>query len=245
MTEALLRGSGVALWRQIAEALRTSIETGELPAGSQLPTEAVLSARYSVNRHTVRRAISALVEMGAVTVTQGRGTFVTEDVINYRIGERTRFSANMARLQRHGTAKVLSVEERTADAEIAAWLALPKGSLTLQIRRLSTVEGRPLAIGLHIFDLTRLPLLADAVSASGSITAGLKACGIEDYRRQETRVICALPTVEEATLLRQPANQPVLYTESLNVDEADRPLEVTKACYAGHRVQLVFDRIPG
>ena len=79
----MTRQDGIALWRQIANALRQEIASGDRPPGTQLPTEAELSARFDVNRHTVRRAIEELSRGGLVRVEQGRGSFVAEDVIDY------------------------------------------------------------------------------------------------------------------------------------------------------------------
>src|SRR3954449_4737923 len=54
------RQSGLTLWRQIAETLRQEMGGDEYPPGARLSTEAELSARFSVNRHTVRRALEEL-----------------------------------------------------------------------------------------------------------------------------------------------------------------------------------------
>lgn len=53
------RGGGVALWRQIAGELEREITAGAHPPGARLPPEAELAARFSVNRHTLRRAMEA------------------------------------------------------------------------------------------------------------------------------------------------------------------------------------------
>ena len=45
------------LFQQLANTLRTAIETGEYPAGSRLPTENELCQKYSVSRVTVRKAL--------------------------------------------------------------------------------------------------------------------------------------------------------------------------------------------
>src|SRR6478736_10517679 len=86
------RQDGVALWRQIANRLQHDIGTGIYPPGGRLPTEAELSQRFSVNRHTVRRALEELSRGGLVRVGQGRGAFVAEDVLEYAVEARTRFS---------------------------------------------------------------------------------------------------------------------------------------------------------
>src|SRR5271156_5240021 len=86
------RQSGLTLWRQISETLRQEIGGDGYPPGARLPTEAELSARFAVNRHTVRRALEELSRGGLIRVEQGRGSFVAEDVIDYTVAPRTRFS---------------------------------------------------------------------------------------------------------------------------------------------------------
>src|SRR5690348_8591570 len=88
----VLRRDGVTLWRQILGHLRQQIDEGSLPPGARLPTEAELSQQFSVNRHTVRRALAELSRGGMVRVEQGRGAFVAEDVLEYAVEPRTRFT---------------------------------------------------------------------------------------------------------------------------------------------------------
>src|SRR5580704_3210773 len=98
--ETIERGAGVALWRQIEERLQAEIAGGAVMPGARLPTEHDLAARFQVNRHTVRRALAGLVQRGLVRVEQGRGAFVQEDVIDYALGKRTRFTENILRHRR-------------------------------------------------------------------------------------------------------------------------------------------------
>ena len=78
----LARGEGIALWRQIAQALEQAITSGQHQPGGRLPSEAELSALHGVNRHTVRRALEALSSRGLIRIEQGRGSFVAEDVVD-------------------------------------------------------------------------------------------------------------------------------------------------------------------
>ena len=91
---------GVTRWRQIAETLSEDVAEARFADG-RLPTEPELATRFGVNRHTVRRAVGVLADQGLVRVEQGRGTFVASGHIDYLVGRRTRFSAN---LQREGYA---------------------------------------------------------------------------------------------------------------------------------------------
>ena len=46
--------------RTIAEAIRSQIESGELPPGSKLPSERDLASTYGTARNTAREAIRIL-----------------------------------------------------------------------------------------------------------------------------------------------------------------------------------------
>jgi DNA-binding GntR family transcriptional regulator len=71
-------GAAEPLWRQLAGILRGKIESGELPAGRVMPSEATLSQEYGLSRGTVVKALDALEADGLVHRVQGRGTFVAE-----------------------------------------------------------------------------------------------------------------------------------------------------------------------
>ena len=75
---------------------------------ARLPTEAQLSARFGVNRHTVRRALEELSRNGLVRIEQGRGSFVAEDVLDYTVGPRTRFSEWIRRHNKEPSGRVLA-----------------------------------------------------------------------------------------------------------------------------------------
>ena len=108
---AISRQEGVALWRQIAGQLQQGITSGDHPPGSQLPTEAELSKQFGVNRHTVRRALEDLSRGGLVRVEQGRGTFVSEDVLEYSVEPRTRFTEWIKRHNKEPSGRILQLRE--------------------------------------------------------------------------------------------------------------------------------------
>ncbi|MEJ2675982.1 MAG: GntR family transcriptional regulator, partial [Acidihalobacter sp.] len=79
-------------WRQIYGTLAEEMQQGILRPGQRLPTEPELAERFGVNRHTLRRAMAELRDDGLVRIERGRGTFVQEEVIDYPVTRRTRFS---------------------------------------------------------------------------------------------------------------------------------------------------------
>ncbi|MCS6892595.1 MAG: phosphonate metabolism transcriptional regulator PhnF [Rhodovarius sp.] len=237
----LPRGGGVALWRQIAQRIEARILSGQLAAGTRLPTEAELSRGFGVNRHTIRRAMEDLSMRGLVRVEQGRGSFVAEEVVEYPIGSRTRFSEIIRAQAREPSGRILRLKEVEADQRIAELLGLRRGRPVLVVERLGFADRRPINIGTHHIPLGRFPRIAEELSRNPSITAAFAACGLPDYRRQVTRITARMPTPEEATLLGQSRSRPVLLTEAVNVDPEGQPVEVSIAVYAAARMQFVVE----
>ena len=237
----LRRGSGTALWRQIEQTLEAELAAGAWPPGARLPTESELALRFAVNRLTLRQAIASLAERGLVRVEQGRGTFVQEQVIDYRIGRRTRFSENISRQRREPAGRLLRMLELPASEQIARDLEMRTGTPVLLIETVGIADGRPISVGSHFFSSARVPRLKEAYQTEGSITRALARIGVVDYVRRMTRITTRSADSEEARLLNLPKNRPVLVSESVNVDAAGKPLEYGLARFAGDRVQLVVE----
>src|ERR1700730_9236593 len=68
------------MYQQVVEDLQKQIESGQLPGGSQLPSDFDLSDKYAVSRSTVREAIKRLVSKGLLETRQGSGTFVARKI---------------------------------------------------------------------------------------------------------------------------------------------------------------------
>ncbi len=237
----VLRHDGVALWRQIASQLQQDIGEGRYSPGGRLPTEAELSHQFAVNRHTVRRALEELSRGGLVRVEQGRGSFVAEDVLEYSVEPRTRFSEWIRRHNKEPSGRVLQLKETVADTQIATGLGIRAGGRVVLLERLGFADDRPVSLTSHYFPTARLRGILDALRATPRITEALHAVGVADYLRQMTRVTARLPTGDEADLLRMPRNRPLLLTDNLNVDRAGQVVEFAIGRYPTPRVQIVFE----
>jgi len=233
------RGSGVALWRQIADRIRHGIASSEFVESGKLPPETELAARFGVNRHTVRSAIAALVQEGVLRAEQGRGTFVREARrISYPIGRRTRFSANLEGQTRENGMRLMTSEKMPAAPPISRALDLPNASPVLRLDTISTADGRPVARAIHWFEADRFSGLAEAFAASGSITSALAACGVADYLRRSTTVSAQHAS---ASLLDELALSPgaiVLVSRSINEDVEGRAIQYSETLFAADRVEL-------
>lgn len=238
MTQA---GRADPLWRRIATELATEFETAQLPPGTRLPTESALASRFDVNRHTIRRALETLVRSGQVRVEQGKGAFIADDVLDYEISTRTRFSEWIRRQNRVPDGRTLRLRTVAANAAIADALRLAEGSQLILLERIALADGVPLSLADHYFPADRLPGIADALQRINSITEALRAVGVDDYVRHSTHVIARMPTAAEAEHLQMPRTRPLLVCDNINVDRTGIPVEFGRSRHPSSRVQLVFE----
>src|SRR5262245_30084660 len=198
MTTQSRSSSGYSTWRLIAEELRREIVAGKQPPGAKLPTEGELAERFGVHRNTVRQAMAALAAEHLVVSRRGSGTYVAEHtVLVHRIGARTRFSDSLGSRGNAARRLLASAVEPAPPAEVVERLALGAGA-GLRLETRTSIDGLPMTRGTHWFAADRVPALAEHLLAAGSITAALRAVGIDDYVRAATTVSARHATADEA-----------------------------------------------
>lgn len=82
--------SGVPVYRQLIDQVRTGIAAGSLAAGDQLPTVRQLAVDLAINPNTVMRAYRELELTGMLETHQGTGTFIADKKIERKSAERDR-----------------------------------------------------------------------------------------------------------------------------------------------------------
>lgn len=213
-------------WSRIREALQEDIKDGVLGPGAQLPNDSALASRFGVNRHTVRRAVSELQRAGIVRVERGRGTFVVDEVLTYRLGSTVRYTENLLAEGRLASRDLLETIELPAPADVAEALKIGRGAPVARIRLLTRADGRPLMLGTVYFPGELLPGIVTAFTSTNSISQALTAVGIQAYRRLWTRLGARVPEDREVAILRIPATVPVITNRNVDVDERDRPIKL-------------------
>ncbi len=115
-------------FKSIKNYLLNSINSGEFPPGSQIPTELQLAETFGVSRMTVNRAVNDLTTQNVLTRTPGKGTFVT--------GQKSTTSpANISDIKKEVlargnqySAKILTLKTILADESIAVGLGIHTGA---------------------------------------------------------------------------------------------------------------------
>jgi len=226
------------LWIAIADTLRSEIAENMYRPGDKLPTEAELSARFGVNRHTVRQALAGLADAGLVHSRRGSGVFVDARPTDYALGRRVRFHQAISASGRTPARRITRTETRAGSVKETEALHLPAGADVHVVEGVSLSDGQPIAAFRSIFSAERFPALLTALQGQTSVTVALTACGLTDYTRHETRLTAKLADPVLALALQIQPGAPVLRSVALNVDAVGVLVEFGTTWFAGDRVTL-------
>src|SRR5829696_2470999 len=210
------------LYRRIAAELRHAITTGELPPGSQLPTEQELGDRYKVSRNTVRPALGLLVNESIITSTPVRGTFardrmtVTYHASRAEAADRPddwHTDAYFTEVRQQGRQPSQRFDTRIdpASLAVAQRLRVEEGEAVVVRRMIRSVDGEPWSIqdSSYPMDIAQeAGLLAPHDLPGGTVRAMAEHGHVEVGYRDE--LTTRMPTPEEAQTLDLAAGVPVL-----------------------------------
>jgi GntR family phosphonate transport system transcriptional regulator len=229
------------VWRQIADTLTSEIRDRAYVGTGRLPGEIELSARFAVNRHTLRQAVAALQSDGLVRIEPGRGTFVQHELLDYALSSRTRYSENLLRQGLLPSQQLLGAREIAAPERAVRDLKLEKGERVLMVELLDEADGAPIGLATAYYPARRFAGLIEMLVQGKRSTDILKHFGVQDYLRLQSRITTQMPSQETARLLKQPGNRPLLCVECVDVDMLGQPIKYGETVFCGDRVQLVVN----
>lgn len=234
------RIQALPIYIQIAEELRQNVENGIYRIGDRLPTEAQLSDRFNVNRHTLRRAVAILRDEGLLRVDRGRGTFVAAKPIRYPIGKRVRFNEALKAHGKQGSYRLVRASEMPAEGAIARNLNLPLGANAIEIERVGLADRQPIDVRSSYFPSDRFPDLVEQAQHMQSLSRLLREKYDCDRIRRSTCVSARTVKPHDARLLGIPLNLPILLVELINCDRDGKVIEYGVTRFRGDSMELVF-----
>jgi GntR family phosphonate transport system transcriptional regulator len=229
-------------WVETRDRIDAEITSGRLAPDTRLPSEPELCVLYGARRHSLRKALAALVAEGKLRVEHGRGTFVERaPLLNYVIGSRTRFRENLMSQGLTASGETLAEMKIPASARVAAALDLPADAPVHARSWRGFANDLPISIGWGYHDAARFPDLQERRRTIRSITEVYRTYGIADYRRLRTTVFTRIASESEAAMLMLRAGQSVLVVQKIDADLDGRPIGFSEAVWAGDRVQFTFE----
>lgn len=225
----LNRLSPVPLYHQLADQLKHAIADGALPKGTYLGNEIVLAERWQVSRPTVRRAIQDLVDEGLLVRRRGIGTQVVNDQVR-RAFSLSSLHADLTAAGRTPTTEVLALAARPAPPDVAADLELRPGDDVVELVRLRSANGRPLAI-MHNWLVADVAgaLTTEALEAH-SLYELLRAAGVRPHYALQ-RLGAKVATAQEADRLLLAPGAALVTMHRIMQDDTGRLVEVAHTVY--------------
>ncbi len=178
-----------SLYRTIAADLRQHIESGELPAGSQLPNEQDLVDRYGASRNTIRQAIRWLTNRRLVESRPGQGTFVVKiDPVVTTLsadwkgdkglsggeGQAAFEEAKVRNLEMRAD-PLLTVEPRFAEGIVASLLQIPEGTGVILRQKRRYIKNKPWSLETSYYPIRYIDQGASLLRSKSDLEQGVVA----------------------------------------------------------------------
>jgi GntR family transcriptional regulator len=225
-----------AVFRQIADQLRTAIRDGRLSEGARLPSEATLMDHYGVARMTIRNALQLLETEGLTRAEHGRGVYVRRKppirrLASDRFARRHRkegkaaFLAESEQFGARPDVDMIRISEMDPPSEIGERLSHTE-PVIVRSRRYS-LDGTPVETATSYIpaDIARGTPIADPNPGPGGIYARLEELG-HTLERFTEEVTARMPTEAEVRQLELMPGVPVFRLIRTAYDTQGRAVEV-------------------
>ena len=219
-------------YQEIADELRELATSSG--AGSLLPSESELSARFGASRVTVRRALELVRDEGLIAARQGFGWFVATEPVRQRLEHLGTIEDQLEGGGRHAERRVTEFAFVAPPERVRTILGVDQ---VLMVKRLNLADGEPFAVvtvwcpaelGQHLSmaDVERRPFyeLLDIELRGATQTIGADLADRND-----------------AELLAVPPGSPLLKCRRVTTDTSGRPVLMSEHLFPAHRTEFVVD----
>lgn len=214
------------LYRDVKQRIVELLRAGRWKHGERVASEPQLARRFGCSVGTIRHAVGELVAENVLVREQGRGTFVRSHTADHMLDA-------FFRIVGHDgshvlpTVRMLRLQRRRADRQVARQLRLPPRAPVIAIDTLLSLNGK-----LSILDRMHLPraLFPDLDEAAfarrdGTVYAFFQQqYGITVVRAEEF-VTAVIATEADAVLLEVPAGTPLLRIQRTAYTYRDQPVD--------------------
>jgi GntR family transcriptional regulator len=244
------------MYQQIADDLRSKIESGELRPGDQIPTEGDLQRIYSASRNTIRDAIKRLVSLGIIQTRPGQGTFVLGAIdpfvttlsappgSGFGGGEGATYLSQVSEQHRSPQTGEPKVEILVPPQEIALRLRIPLDAQVVSRHQERYIDGTPWSLQTSFYPI-EFALKAPRLLMAGQIdegsvryleaVEGIKQVGYRDWITART------PDTAEQDFFGLAPHATVFEIFRTAFDDNGRPLRVTVTVFPTDRNQFIVN----
>ncbi len=223
----------------LAASLLAEIEAGRFQPGDLLPTEAELSKRFEVSRHTVRMALRSLYEKGLVISRQGRGSMVQSTSTSPRYSYACDSIEDLLQYVAATPRTVEHVARVRVDDNLAAWIGCEPGYFwwAVHTTRLNEECARTIASSMIYVPDAFAAAVAELPRSSLPLFVLMERRYGHQIAQIRQSFSVASATMEEARELSLGAGAPVMCVERRFIDERGGLLEVSRSVHPADTFQ--------
>ena len=224
------------IYREIADSLRSSIETGEYGDGRLLPSEASLGASFGASRVTVRKALELLRAEGLVVSRQGLGWMVAGEPFPQSLDALVSIERQLADSGRTSRREITDFRFVDAPPAVAEIL----GARVLEVGRINLADGEPFA---RVTVWCREDLGVELSRAQVAHSSFLDLLPHGPTRAEQTIGARSMDEAD-AAVLGVPAGSPALIVRRITSGADGRAMLVSEHCFPGHLTEFVAELSP-
>ena len=229
------RDEGIACYQQLFKILIKQIEKGVFKPSEQIPTEMELSKRYKLNRHTVRQAIERLENEGFAYKIKGKGTFVANTKISYKVSRKTRFTTSILDVGLNPDARLLDSYEISADRELSRKLNIKSLDKVVVLEIVRFVNKMPFCHTTSFLNSDRFPDIQNHIKGRFSLYELLKKHYDVEATRTSSSFEVSMPESSDMEVLNISPKAPILIVKSISKDQKG---DVVEYCITRFRGDL-------
>ena len=227
--------SFIPYYEQIVTQVRDLIKEQQLSQGQPFYSEGEVARMLGISKMPVRQAFQKLRSEGLLVIARGKVPVIGSGKLPWNFQELRGFSEEMRRRGLQPSAKVLSVEVRKPEGDIALALKLPEGEKVYCVKRLRYVDGEPVAVVTSYLPAAIFPEIDQQDLEGQSMYHIFEHVYRRRLRWAEEVIGAAAINPEDAVVLQASAGSPALLIKETTYDGTETPIEYSVSVLRGDR----------
>ncbi|QHS23401.1 GntR family transcriptional regulator [Virgibacillus sp. MSP4-1] len=218
--------SPTPIYQQIADWMTENITSGTWEKGQKLQSEEELSRQLEINRGTLRKAISVLIEQGMLIRIHGKGTFVDEQKISYPFAqELISFAESMEAKGYTFQTNVLEKKIIHPNIQTQKKLDITDNDYVLYLQRVRLIENEPTIVLANWVSLKHCPGIDQEDFETVSLFSAIEKYSNSKITVGTRRFSAKALNQKQANLISMNKNDPVLHINQTTFLLNDIPIE--------------------
>lgn len=224
----------------IRNQLVASLRAEHYRAHDKLPSERQLSETYECTRATAREALMQMEAEGLIYRMNRRGWFVTPPRIIFTPALKQSFMQMVKEQNRRGATRVLAAAIVNSPINVSRQLGLAPGDKVVEIKRVRSLEDRPVLHETVYFSAQRFPdMLTQALD--GSLTELLCERYQQVIEQEQINITSATINPQATDELQVLPGRSGVCIKRLRMNTAAEPVEVDIEYWLSDSIEVLVD----